>query len=99
MDELIPVIVEFNTKASNIFFSHYENFKKTVKGLDRKKDDNVFQLQQAKYLATFKNELERLAHGLLGQYHTLRSANLLNKKLTDEINQYLSEFRQKSRSL
>jgi hypothetical protein len=99
MDELAPVIVEFNTKASTIFFSHYENFKKTVKGLDRKKMTMYFNCSKLNTCRHLRNELERLAQGLLGQYHTLRSANLLNKKLTDEINQYLSEFRQKSRSL
>jgi hypothetical protein len=99
MDELAPVIVEFNTKSSTIFFSHYEKFKATVEKLDRKKDDNVFQLQQAKYLQTLKSQLEYLAQDLLNKYGSMRSANLLNKKFTDEINQYLNEFRQKSRSL
>ena len=99
MDELAPVIVEFNTKASAIFFSHFENFKDTVQQLDRKKDDNVFQLQQAKYLQALKNQLEYLAQSLLNKHSSMRSANLLNKKIRDEIDQYLNEFKQKSRSL
>jgi hypothetical protein len=99
MDELAPVIVEFNTKASAIFFSHFESFKDTVQKLDRKKDDNVFQLQQAKYMQTLKNQLDYLAQALLNKYNSMRSANLLNRKLKDEIDQYLNEFRQKSRSL
>jgi len=99
MDELAPVINEFNTKASPIFLSHYKEFLTTVEKLEREKDDNVFQLQQAKYVQTLKNQLEYLAQSILNKHQSMRGVNLLNKKITEEITQYLNEFRQKSRSL
>ena len=99
MNEFAQEIVDFNNKAKKIFFSLYEKFAESAKQLDRKKDDNVFQQQQNKYLNTLKTQLENLAQDLLNKNSSLKNINLLNKKLRDEINIYLNEFRQKSRSL
>ena len=99
MNEFAHEIVAFDNKAKKIFFSLYENFVESAKQLDRKKDDNVFQQQQSKYLNTLKTQLENLAQDLLTRNSSLKNINLLNKKLRDEINIYLNEFRQKSRSL
>ena len=99
MNEFAQEIVDFDNKAKKIFFSLYEKFAESAKQLDRKKDDNVFQQQQSKYLKTLKNQLENLAQDLLNKNSSLKNITLLNKKLTDEINIYLNEFRQKSRSL
>lgn len=99
MNEFAQEIVDFENKAKKIFFSLYEKFAESAKQLDREKDDNVFQLQQGKYLNTLKTQLENLAQELLNKNSSLKNINLLNKKLRDEINAYLNEFRQKSRSL
>jgi len=99
MNEFAQEIVEFDNKAKKIFFSLYEQFAGSAKQLDRKKDDNVFQQQQGKYLKTLKTELENLAGDLLSKNSSLKNINLLNKKLRDEITIYMDEFRQKSRSL
>lgn len=99
MDEFSQVMVEFNNKASGYFFSYYDTFKKTVKKLDRQKDENVFQQQQALFLRALKNRLEFIARELLDKNKSPDNSNRLNKKLTDAINDFLVEFRQKSRSL
>ena len=99
MNEFPQEIVEFDNKAKKIFFSLYENFAQSAKQLDRQKDDNVFQQQQSKYLNTLKTQLENLAQESLNKNSSLKNINLLNKKLRDEINAYLNEFMQKSRSL
>ena len=99
MNEFAREIVDFDNKAKKIFFSLYENFAGSAKQLDRQKDDNVFQQQQSKYLNTLKTQLENLAQDILNKNSSLKNINLLNKKLSDEINTYLNEFTQKSRSL
>ena len=99
MNEFPQEIVDFDNKAKKIFFSLYENFAQSAKQLDRKKDENVFQQQQSKYLNTLKTQLENLAQESLNKNISLKNINLLNKKLRDEINAYLNEFMQKSRSL
>jgi|KBSSwiS6_1023812.scaffolds.fasta_scaffold00656_2 hypothetical protein len=99
MDEFVQVNIEFNNKAKNIFFSLYEKFAESVKQLNRRKDDNVFQQQLGKYLKTLKSQLENLAMEMLDKNKSTKNISQLNKKLADEINIYLGEFRQKSRSL
>ena len=99
MNEFVQELVDFDNKAKKIFFSLYEKFAESAKQLNRKKDDNVFQQQQSKYLNTLKTQLENLARDLLNKNSSLKNINLLNKKLRDEINIYLNEFEQKSRSL
>ena len=99
MNEFAREIVDFDNKAKKIFFSLYQNFAGSAKQLDRQKDNNVFQQQQSKYLNTLKNQLENLAQDILNKNSSLKNINLLNKKLSDEINTYLNEFTQKSRSL
>src|SRR6187401_397679 len=99
MNEFSQEIVDFDNKAKKIFFSLYENFAQSAKQLDRRKDDNVFQQQQSKYLNTLKTQLENLAQESLNKNNSLKNINLFNKKLRDEINAYLNEFIQKSRSL
>lgn len=99
MNEFNQEIVDFNNKAKKIFFSLYEKFAGSAKQLDRRQDENVFQHQQNKYLKTLKGELENVATDILNKNNPSKNTSLLNKKLTDEINSYLNEFRQKSRSL
>lgn len=99
MSEFAQETVEFNNAAKKIFFSLYEKFAVSAKRLDRRKDENVFQQQQSKYLNTLKTQLENLAQAILNKPGFVKNMNLLNRKLTDEIEIYLNEFRQKSRSL
>jgi|SRR5690242_7378487 len=99
MDEALQILTDFNNSAQRIFFSLYQTFKESAKLLDRAKDDNVFQQQQGKYLQTLKQQLESLALEILNKNNSAGKNKELNKKLTDEINGYVKEFRQKSRSL
>jgi hypothetical protein len=99
MSDYSQILTDFNEKAKKIFFSLYENFKMSARQLDRTKDNNVFQQQEGKYLATLKHQLELLASEFISKNKTLKNISLLNKNLTDIVNHYLNEFKQKSRSL
>ena len=99
MDGSSQILIDFNKRAQKIFFSLYGKFKESAKLLDRVRDDNVFQQQQSKYLQTLKQQLESLALEILNKNRSVGNNSQLNKKLTDEINEYVREFKQKSRSL
>jgi hypothetical protein len=99
MHDIEQILVDFNDKARMIFISLYEKFKLSAKKLDRTKDNNVFQQQEGKYLATLKHHLDSLALEFLGRNKTSTNISQLNKKLADAVNDYLNEFKQKSRSL
>jgi len=93
------VTAEFNTKAQRLFFLSYERFRYSTKGLDRKKDENVFQQQLGKYMYTLKLQLEGIASELLQKNKTLKDIDKFSRVLIDKINSYLSEFTQKSKAL
>lgn len=91
--------LEFTTKAQKLFIFTFEQFRNSTKTLNRQKDENVFQLQVGKFVATLKHELENIATELMKKNSALRNARLVNKILTDHIESYLNEFRRKSRSV
>ena len=97
--EFAQLRVDFNNNARKIFFALYTEFSNSIKKLDRKRDDNVFQQQQGKYLHALKNQLEGLAGETLDKNRTGKNTEQFNRMLLDEISMYLNEFRQKSRSL
>ena len=91
--------VDFSTKAQRLFTSTYEKFRLSTKGLDRQKDENVFQLQLGKYMDTLRSELESVAYELLVRNNKIKNIEHCNKILKDNINIYLREFWQKARLL
>ncbi|HEX6846230.1 MAG TPA: hypothetical protein VF144_04600 [Chitinophagaceae bacterium] len=99
MSDISQILVDFNEKAKKIFFSLYDHFSQSARKLDRTKDNNVFQQQEAKYIATLKHQLELLALDLIGKNKATINSRQLSKKLTDTVEHYLNEFKQKTRSL
>lgn len=97
--ELEKISVDFNNKAQKLLFQLFDKFRSSARRIDRQKDENVFQQMQGKYLYTMKQQLELIAKELIYKNTSLKNTEHLNKVLTDEINLYLNEFRQKSRSL
>ena len=97
--EIEQVKNEFDSNAVKIFFSIYEKFETAVKQLNRRRDENVFQQIQGKYVFTLKNQLENLAKEILNKHHQLTLIHHLSRILTDSINFYLKKFVQKSGSL
>ena len=91
--------LEFTRKAQKLFTFTFENFRDSIKGLNRRKDENVFQLQVAKFLATLKKQLESIAQDLISKNQHWKNIDKYNKVLKDNIDLYLNEFRQKSRSI
>lgn len=98
-NESSQIIIDFNNHAKKIFFSLFDKFIDSTKQLDRRKDDNVFQQQQGKFLNSLKNQLEDIAREFLHNNRALENISQLTRQLTEGINAYLYEFRQKTRSL
>jgi hypothetical protein len=91
--------VDFTTHAQQLFMSTYEMFRMTTKRLDRQRDENVFQMQVEKFMATLKQQLENIANDLLKKNKAIKDIDHCNKLLRDQITVYLKEFRQKARLL
>ena len=91
--------VDFTTKAQALFASTFAKFRLTTKNLDRQRDENVFQLQVGKFVATLKQQLENIANESMSKYQSLKGFDHCNRMLVERINIYLNEFRQKSKLL
>ena len=97
-NEFEQVAIDFNTKARRSFFLSYERFELSAKGLDRRKDENVFQHLLAKYLYDLKIQLENIATGLLHKNKSITNIDHLYNTFQGKITDFLNEFRQKSNS-
>ena len=91
--------VEFTTKAQKLFIFAYENFRDSTRKLDRQKDENVFQLQIGKFLATLKLQLEQTAQELLQKNRAIKNIEQGRQVLKDKIGLYLAEFKLKATSI
>jgi len=96
--DLDELEIEFNYRANETFYLLFEEFEKTVKELNRGKDENVFQQERAKYMNSLKTELERVAISLVEKYREIKEVNQLRRNLTNRINEYVQEFMMKSQS-
>jgi hypothetical protein len=92
------ILVEFNDGALKLLGFVFAKFEKNVRLLDRNKDDNVFQQLRAKYLHSFKNELENMAKIHIEKYKGDK-AHELNNRLSNSIDRFTNEFVQQIRAL
>jgi len=74
MGEFEHLLADFAIKAQNLFMSTYEQFRLSVKKLDRQTDENVFQLQLGKYVATLRSQLENIAFELLAENKGIKNS-------------------------
>ena len=97
-NEFELLAIDFNTKARRSFFLSYQRFEASAKKLDRRKEENVFQHLLAKYVCDLKEQLKNIATELLYKNKSIKNIDQLNSIFQGKINDYLNEFRQKSKS-
>lgn len=97
--DLEKIYVEFHMASRAVFFQLSRKFQKDVRAINRLKDENVFQQQQARYTQALKIRLEDLAIGVMDKYKDVRIADELRTSLTGYIKSYLNEFLQKTKFL
>ena len=90
--------VQFHNRAREIFFSLYNDFKRSTATVDRLRDENVFQQLQAKYTHELKSQLYAVASEMLEQVSS-GVHDGFNHLLHSLIEDYINEFVQKARSL
>src|SRR5687767_11866540 len=90
---------EFNERATKLFFSFYDRFTEETRTLDRRKDENVFQHIEGKYLYSLKKQLDELAKELMNKHRGIQKANEMQRVLSERIMGYQNEFIRKARIL
>ena len=92
------IVMEFNNVAASIFASFFEQFSNSARKLDRGTDENVFQMQIAKYVSMIRSRLEQQAQKYFTNYSGTKLKEL-QSAISARIAYYLQEFRSKCYSL
>ena len=97
-EDIEIIIVEFNNYAVKIYSTLSDEFFESVRHIDRNGEENVFKLQEAKFMNTLKYQLDEQAKIILetadSKIHTP-----LEAELSVKINYYLQEFQLKCNAL
>lgn len=88
-------IIQFDAKASHIYKDIYDQFLMSVNHTDRNANENIYQMQGAKYLSLLTSHLSQLASQLLERNQTHPLQSRLHSLLTEKISYYTQEFRHK----
>jgi len=91
-------VVEFTDTAAKIYSIVFEQFLSSVRKLNRRRDENVFQLQVAKYSEAFKSDLEREAKKSLANYSGMKPREL-RLSISEKIRYCLQQFQGKCNAL
>ncbi|HET6994266.1 MAG TPA: hypothetical protein VFI06_04740 [Chitinophagaceae bacterium] len=97
-NDITRIITGFRNSSSRIFEMIYNDFKRNVKNVNRKTDENVFQQMQARYINELENQLRQLAEKTVAGYNEPRESKILQHELASQISYLLSEFQQKAKS-
>jgi hypothetical protein len=89
--------IAFHNRARQILFSVYNDFRSSVAGIDRQRDENIFQQQRNKFASRLKDQLQSVVRETLDG--TTVDANGTNRALSGFVEQYMHEFMQKVRAL
>ena len=84
------LVITFNDKASIIYTNLFSHFSNSVLQISRRKDENVYKLQVAKYTDELKNRLEAEAIKLISANPDLQER--LSPLLLARVNFYVNEF-------
>lgn len=94
MKDVESVVVEFDHHAVKIYSELFDQFVKTVTSISRKKDENVFKLQSAKFLEELRHRLQQEAEKSSEKYSGALYPEL-NSRLSTKVGFYLQMFREK----
>lgn len=97
--DVLANFAAFNDAAADIFSSLYTAFEQELCTVKRTGNENVYQLQKAKYLVELKHRLEKLASSLIEKSESDSVRETLGFGLRERIEFYLREFMQKSERL
>lgn len=91
--------LEFHRKAGSQFQMLLEKYRQAISHLDRRRDENVFRQLEAKYLFSLKNVLDSLAKEQAAKFTSPKERNSIHHFLKEQIERYISRFRQESARL
>jgi len=98
-NEIGVVISKYRDLSAKISEKIYDEFKRKIESLDRRRDENVFQLVQARYINELEKQLHQEVEKMVEKYKTNVNVTLLRHELGNQASYILSEFLQKAKSM
>jgi hypothetical protein len=92
------VIIEFNNSAAKIYSILFKQFSKSIHNFNRSEEENVFNMQVAKFVDNLKYQLEEQVKKILETADT-EIYDQSQLALSARISFYLREFQIKCRAL
>lgn len=90
---------EFNNAAARIYSHVFDMFSSSVRTIDRYDNENVFKLQEAKYVSKLKKMLEDLVNNTLEKCDSNEMKEQLKSSLPGRINYFMQEFLHKCNAM
>jgi hypothetical protein len=97
-EDVERLIVEFNNSAAKNYSILFRQFSKSIRNLNRMEEENVFNMQAAKFADNLKFQLEQQVKIILETADT-EIYDQLQLALSARINFYLNEFQIKCKAL
>jgi len=91
--------VEFNGKATSVFFSIYRGFETAVANVSRRRDEYKFQQLKKQYATTMEHELQEIARELLVKHKNEKQLSEMDQMFKQFIKDYMHRFIQKVNDL
>lgn len=91
--------VEFNGKATSVFFSVYRGFETAVANVSRRRDEYRFQQLKKQYATTMEQELQEIAKEILVKYRNEKQLSGMDQMFKQFIKDYMHRFIQKVNDL
>lgn len=85
----------FHTKASEVFFTYYNDFEKESFAVNRGEEEYQFQQLKKKYVTSLEQQLQLLAQSILNKNKEEKQADNISPLFHQAIKDYLHRFVQK----
>ena len=90
-EDMERTIVEFNNHAAKIYSRLFEQFRNSIRNINRNEEENVFKMQLSKYSLELRKQLEQQIKNLLGSSDP-KIYKEVEAVLSAKINYYFQEF-------
>src|SRR4030095_9568163 len=96
-EDVENAVVEFTNHAAKTYSWLFDQFRDSIRNINRAEEENVFKMQLSKYSFELKKHLEEHVKLLAESYPT--AYNQIESVLSEKISYYLQAFWQKCAAL
>jgi hypothetical protein len=96
-EDVENAVVEFTNYAAKIYSWGFNQFRNSIRNINRRKEENVFKMQLAKYASELKKQLAQHVKLVADSHPEMHKQ--IESVLSEKIDYYLQAFWQKCSAL